>query len=165
MTQFGDDKTFGILFLELSRIKISKKEKVRDFNQIFITLLNRIPDKPVESVHIEFYTIALPPPVAMFVKGKEKQTLEENFLESIKVEKHLVVISSHQGNEESKASSSDKNIKKSKGIFQYGIKKEAKDPTDMESMQRVIKQLTNEIIDLKKNKGEGNKPFNPFLKK
>ena len=36
---------------------------------------------------------------------------------------------------------------------------------DIESMQRIIKQLTNEIIDLKKNKGEGKKPFNSFLKK
>lgn len=35
----------------------------------------------------------------------------------------------------------------------------------MESIQRIIKQLINDIIDLKKNKGEGNKPFNPFLKK
>ena len=32
-------------------------------------------------------------------------------------------------------------------------------------MQRVIKQLDNEIIDLKKNMGEGKKPFKPFLKK
>ena len=40
MTQFGDDKTFGILFLELSQIKINKKEKIKDFNQRFITLLN-----------------------------------------------------------------------------------------------------------------------------
>jgi hypothetical protein len=36
---------------------------------------------------------------------------------------------------------------------------------DMASMQRVINQLTNDIIDLKKNKGEGKKPFNPFMKK
>ena len=35
----------------------------------------------------------------------------------------------------------------------------------MESMQRVIKQLTNDVIDLKKNKGEGKKPFKPFMKK
>ena len=35
---------------------------------------------------------------------------------------------------------------------------------DMEKMQRIIKKLTNEIIDLKKNKGEGKKPFKPFLK-
>lgn len=40
-----------------------------------------------------------------------------------------------------------------------------KEPMDMESMQRVIKQLANEIIDLKRNKGEGKKPFKPFLKK
>ena len=35
----------------------------------------------------------------------------------------------------------------------------------MASMQRVIKQLTNDIIDLNKNKGEGKKPFKPFMKK
>ena len=35
----------------------------------------------------------------------------------------------------------------------------------MASMKRVIKQLTNDIIDLNKNKGEGNKPFNQFMKK
>ena len=29
----------------------------------------------------------------------------------------------------------------------------------------VIKQLANDITDLKKNKGEGKKPFNPFIKK
>jgi hypothetical protein len=28
----------------------------------------------------------------------------------------------------------------------------------------MIKQLMNEIIDINKNKGEGKKPFNPFLK-
>ena len=43
--------------------------------------------------------------------------------------------------------------------------KKDKDPTDMESMQRVIKQLMNDIIDLNKNKGEGKKPFKPFIKK
>jgi hypothetical protein len=36
---------------------------------------------------------------------------------------------------------------------------------DMESMQRFIMHLTNDIIDLKKNKGEDKKPFKPFLKK
>ena len=43
--------------------------------------------------------------------------------------------------------------------------KKDKEPTDMASMQRVIKQLTNDIIDLKQNKGEGKKPFKPFMKK
>ena len=72
MTQFGDDKTSGILFLELSRIHINKKEKVKDFNHKIITILNIIIDNPAEAVQIEFYTTALPSPVAMFVKRKEK---------------------------------------------------------------------------------------------
>ena len=43
--------------------------------------------------------------------------------------------------------------------------KKDKEPMDMASMQRVIKQLTNDIIDLKKNKGKGKKPFKSFVKK
>ena len=39
MTQFRDDKTSGILFLEILRMNINKKEKVKDFNQMFITLV------------------------------------------------------------------------------------------------------------------------------
>ena len=65
------------------------------------------------------------------------------------MEKDLVVISSHQGNEESKSSSSKKNEKNYKVISKADLEKKDKDPIDMESMQRVIKQLTNEIIDLK----------------
>ena len=106
MTHFEDDKTFGVLFLELSRIKINKREKIKDFNQRFITLLNWIPNKPIEVFQIEFYIVVLPPLVAMFIKSKEKQTLIENFQEAIKVEKYLVVISSHSNNQESKSSTS-----------------------------------------------------------
>ena len=72
MTQFGDDKTSEILFLELTRIKINTREKVKYFNKRFITLLNIILDKPIEGVQIEFYTSTLLPLVAMFVKRKEK---------------------------------------------------------------------------------------------
>ena len=101
----------------------------------------------------------------MFVKEREKRTLAKKILEAIKVEKDLASISSHQGNEENKPSSSVKSIKKNKEILRSDAEKKENDPTNMESMQRVIKQLTNEIIDLKKNKGEGKKPFNPFMKK
>lgn len=99
LNQFGDDRTSGVLFLELSRIRFDKKDKVKEFNQIFINLLNRIPDKPTKSIQVEFYTTAFPPPIAMFVKAREKSILEEFFLESIKVEKDLESISSHQENE------------------------------------------------------------------
>ena len=40
MTQFGDEKTTRVLFLEVSWIKFNKKEKVQDFNKKIITLLN-----------------------------------------------------------------------------------------------------------------------------
>ena len=38
-------------------------------------------------------------------------------------------------------------------------------PTNMESMQWMIKHLMNEIIYLKKKMVEGKKPFKPFIKK
>ena len=74
---------------------------------------NSIPNNPSKEVQIEFYTYTLLPPIAMFVKRREKK-LVETFLEPIKVEKHLVAISNHPGNEESKASDSKKNGKMNK---------------------------------------------------
>ena len=145
LNQLGDDRTSGVLVLELSRMRCDKKDKVKYFNQISINLLNSIPKKPVESIQVEFYIVALPPSIAMFVKAREKRTLAENFIEAIKVEKDIASISSSQGNEDTE--------------------KKDKDPTDMASMQRVIKQLTNELIDIKKSKGEGKKPFKPLMKK
>ena len=124
--------------------RINKKEKDKEFNQIFITLLNKIIDKPAKAFQIEFYTIGLPPPVFMFVKRKEIQTLKENFVESIKFEKHLAAISNHPGNEERKASTSENNGKKNK-------------ETKSEWKDRVILQLYNDIMNMKRNKGEGKK--------
>ena len=74
-----------MLVIELSRIRFDKKDKVKYFNQRFINILNRIPKKPAKSIQVEFYTAALPPAIAMFVKAREKRTLAENFQEAIKV--------------------------------------------------------------------------------
>ena len=74
--QFGDDNTLGTLLLELSRLKINVNEKVKEFNQRFITLLNKIPNKSSKVVQIEYYTTSLPLLLAMFVKRKEIRTLE-----------------------------------------------------------------------------------------
>ena len=65
-------------------------------------------------------------------------------MEAIKVEKDLAAIYTHQGNEESEASTLDKNGKKNKEIESNG-------------KDRVILQLQNEIMNLKRIKGEGNK--------
>ena len=80
------------------------------------------------------------------------------------MEKDIASIAISQGNEENKTSSSEKTTKK-KGILKTDIEKKDKEPTDMASIQRVLKQITNELIDLKKIKGEGKKPFKPFMKK
>ena len=71
-----------MLVLELSRIRFDKKEKAKYFNQRFINLLNHIPENPVESIQVEFYTTTLPPPIAMFVKAREKIALAEKFSRS-----------------------------------------------------------------------------------
>ena len=52
MAHFSNEETSRILFLHCSFIRINKKEKVKYFNQIFITLLNKIPNKPVKVVQI-----------------------------------------------------------------------------------------------------------------
>ena len=87
MNKFGDDKTPAALVLELSRIRMETKEKVKDFNQWFLTLRNRIPatSRPAEDVTIEFYTLALPMSMAMFVRRAAKLILAKNFEEAIKV--------------------------------------------------------------------------------
>ena len=133
------------MLLDISRLRINNNEKV-EFNQIFITLLNKIPDKLPETVQIEYYTVALLLPVAMLVKRKEIRTLEENFMEAIKVEKDLASIYSHQGNEESEASTSEKNRKKNKKV-------------EVDGKYMVILQLQNEITSLKRSKREGKKPI------
>ena len=58
----------------------------------------------------------------------------------------LATISNHSGNEESEASTSEKNRKKNK-------------ETKSEGKDRVILQLQNEFMNLKRSKGEGKKPF------
>ena len=46
LSQFGDDRTLGMFVLELSRMRCDKKDKIKDFNQRFINLLNHIPERP-----------------------------------------------------------------------------------------------------------------------
>ena len=92
-------------------MRCDKKDRIKYFNQRFINHLNRIPKKLAESIQVEFYTVALPPFVAMFVKARQKRTLAENFIEALEVEKDIASIAGSQGNEENKPSSSEKPIK------------------------------------------------------
>ena len=66
---------------ELLSMKMENKEKVQYFNQRFTTLLNNFSAgaKPAEESLVKYYTIALYPPIAMFVKRKVNLTLVENY--------------------------------------------------------------------------------------
>ena len=50
MVEFSDEETPRILSLELLGIRMDDNEKVKDFNQRFITLLNRIPIEATEAI-------------------------------------------------------------------------------------------------------------------
>ena len=65
------------------------KERIKDFNQRFLTLKNKIPiaSQPPEDIIIKNYTSALPKYSGIFVKRAGKTTLIETFEEAIKVEK------------------------------------------------------------------------------
>jgi hypothetical protein len=53
---------------------MNPKENIKDFNQIFLTLMNKIPEdsRPATNVLIEFYTTSLPSSIAIFVKREGK---------------------------------------------------------------------------------------------
>ena len=75
LDKFGEDKTPALLALELSRIKMEPKERIKDFNQRFLTLKNKIPvaSQPPEDIIIENYTSSLPKYPGMFVKRMVKK--------------------------------------------------------------------------------------------
>ena len=82
----------------------------------------------------------------MFVKQKEKTTLQGNFAKAIKVEKDMSTLKVNQGN--------NKSINVRNLAKHHGDRKD-QNSFDMDGLQRLVKQLSNEIIDLKKNSGEG----------
>ena len=82
------------------------KEKIKDFNQHFLSLRNKIPveSRPPEGVVIEFYTSALPQTMAMFMKQIHKVMLQDNFTEAIRIEKDLASLKGIQTNDEPSSS-------------------------------------------------------------
>jgi hypothetical protein len=73
---------------ELFSTTMSSKERVKDFNQGFTTILNKFHPKykPTQELQIEVYSNALPSFISMFVKRDAKQILADIFEESKKIE-------------------------------------------------------------------------------
>jgi hypothetical protein len=70
MRKFGERKTIASLHNELGAIRMDKRERVKDFNQIFLNVLIKFPHDVTlaQSLAIEYYTTALTPSIGMFVK-------------------------------------------------------------------------------------------------
>jgi hypothetical protein len=172
LDKFAEETTTGALMAELFAATMSSKEKVKDFNQIFTTILNKFqPEaKPTQELQIEVYANALPASISMFVKRVAKATLAENFEEAKMIEFQM------KGCKEGQVSLVKKEVQPPprRGLLLTrppGKQTEQgpeKGSGDIEYLQRMVKKLSNEIIDMKRSAGEGNqgqRPYKPFFKR
>jgi hypothetical protein len=81
LDNFVEETTIGALMTDLFIPTISSKEKVKEFNQLFTTILDKfqLEAKPTQKLQIEVHANALPTSISMFVKRATKTTLAENF--------------------------------------------------------------------------------------
>ena len=65
----------------MGAIKIDKKEKVNDFNQLFLNVLTKLTTHivPAQSLSIDYYSATLIPSIGMFVKWVGRDTSAPNF--------------------------------------------------------------------------------------
>jgi hypothetical protein len=133
LKKFGEEKTPTTLVLDISRIKMDTNEKVKYFNQCFLSLLKQIPraSKPAEDVTIEFYTSSLPMSMEMFVKNTEKATLEATFQEALKIEKNMLSL---KGNPRAESSKDKTKTKTKATVTKSSEEKKDIDSMDMESL-------------------------------
>jgi len=79
---------------------------------------------------------------AMFDDRATKPTLAENMKEAIVVEKRTLAIEKKNASEERKS--------KKVTFRDESKKKVTKDPYDMEGLQKVLKTMSNEMVEIKK---------------
>jgi len=158
LENFVDDKTLAMLLKELGSLKMEGKEKVKDFNQRFTRILNKFAadTKPHDSIIVDYYTSALPTNIAQFVKRAVKPTLLENCGEAIVVEKHLCAIRVIKDDEPTKESRDVS--RKSQAMASNGRDKEA---NDIETLTRLVKNLTTEVFELKQWKTDTSASSHP----
>jgi hypothetical protein len=84
LDKFVEETATGALMTELFTSTMTPKERVKDFNQRFMTILNKFHPavKPTQELQIEVYANALSTYVSKFVKRATKQTLVKNFEEA-----------------------------------------------------------------------------------
>jgi hypothetical protein len=73
---------------ELFAANMNSKDRVKNFNQRFTTILNKfqLVAKPTQELQIKVYANALLASISMFVKRAAKKTVAKNFEESKMIE-------------------------------------------------------------------------------
>jgi uncharacterized protein YicC (UPF0701 family) len=91
---------------------MNPKENIKDFNQRFLTLKNRIPMDlmPIENLITAYYTKALHQNVAIWVKRSKKSTLLEAFEDASQIKKDILNLKDTTSNEIETSSFSKKKI-------------------------------------------------------
>jgi hypothetical protein len=84
LDKFVEETTTGALMAELFIATMTPKERVKDFNQRFMTILNKFQpvEKLAQELQIKVYANALATSISTFVKRVTKKTLTENFEEA-----------------------------------------------------------------------------------
>jgi ribonuclease HI len=161
LEKFGDGKPLEVLVMDLSNLKMNAKEKVKDFNQRFLTLKNRIPadSMPAESLVIAYYTKALHQSIAIWVKRSKKATLLEAFEEATQIEKDILSLKDSSSNETETVSSSKKKIEILPRPTQNKTQSEN---SDLENLTKVVQKLSNQVIDLKRSTEEASSSKGPY---
>jgi hypothetical protein len=114
--------------------------------------------KPGVDIQIDLYSSSFQISIYMFVKQATNNTLIEAIQEDLEFEKEMSSIENKSSVEEPRSSQTVK-----KEIMKE--EKKDKDSFDMDSLQKVIKTTTNEMVDVKGNLVEvSNRPFRPFVK-
>lgn len=120
-----------MILKELIAIIMEKKEKVKDFNHCFITLLY---NNLVDAMAIEYYTSTRVSSITIFIISARKNTLTENFNEALIMEKEMLSPTGNTTKEDLKA-----NGKKSL-LLMKPIQKEA---TNLDNELHIVKKNSN----------------------
>jgi hypothetical protein len=161
LEKFGDGKPPEVLFMDLSNLKIHAKEKVKDFNQRFLTLKNRIPtdSMPTESLVIAYYTKAIHQSIAIWVKRSKKATLVEAFEEATQIEKDILSLKDSSSNETENTASSKKKIE----ILPRPIQNKAQpENSELENLTKIVQKLSNQVVDIKRSTEEASSSKGPY---
>jgi hypothetical protein len=142
LEKFGDDKSLEVLVMELSSLKMNPKEKVKDFNQRFLTLTDKIPvdSMPAESLIVAYYVKALHNNIALWVKRSKNNTLLEDFKEASQIEKYVL---SPKDNLSSEAKTTSSSKKKIKILTRPPQTKNQQETLHLERLQKSFQKLSN----------------------